>query len=227
MPIIMSSALSAISPSAVALALPVLLVNPSPSDNANTATLVSGSFAVNTGDFLAVATLSRDGNASTHDTLAATGFTCTFTNRKTAVSAGTNVMRVTFWTGIVSAGGTGTLTLTASAAQFQQAMMPLRIPGATAFDTAGGNANETGNTLVVTPDATPDSGALSMVAYAQDAAGGTGFTLADHADITPAASVTSGDLVCVFAAKLGTPPATWSMSGLISGEKAAVGMTVL
>lgn len=211
------------------LALPVLLGGAA-EQGSNVATLASGNFDVTPGDFLVVGCFSRDGDASTHDSLVASNFTCTFTQLDTDAQAdATNTMRLTVYTGTVSAGtdgaGDGFVTLTASAAQFQQAMLPLRIPGGSAVDQFGKNKG-TATTLAVTPGGTPDAAALGLVFVAHNSESAVP-ALSGYSD-TISGSGYTGSLRRSFFAKLGSPGASWSITGLQDTRATvAIGVTVL
>lgn len=159
-------------------------------DASNDAAIETAAFTPSVGDRIVVIAMARDGGAGTFGTPAVTGFTLStaFTSRASDDETATQYYRVEAWDGVVGTSAEGTVSVTASQAQFQQILMVLRVPGATAFQAAGAASNATGTTLNIPFTGGPTlTDSCGIVAFLQQSTGGatktvTGYTELDAGD---------------------------------------------
>ena len=214
-------------PQSVPLALPSLAVGVA-SENTNDNSITSGSFTPAVGDYHVIIVVSRDGSSTAHGTPTPSGFTYEATPEQqiTAEQPSGNHIRVTIWTARVATSAAGTVTATAAGALFQQALIVLVIPGATAFDTYASGIGA-GTTLSATWNATPNAAALGIVAIGQDSATGT-WTCSTGVDLVASASGTVGSLRWEVRAKLLSLPSPVAFAGMANDfNKAAAGVSIV
>lgn len=176
-------------------------------DASDDATIETAAFTPAAGDRIVVIAMARDGSSGTFGTPAVTGFTLStaFASRASDDETNTQYYRVEAWDGVVGTGAEGTVSITASQAQFQQVLMVLRVPGATAFQKAGANSNATGTTLSIDYADDPDlSASCGLVAFLQQSTGGTTKTVTGYTELD--AGDQSTNLSWYVGTDLNSPP---------------------
>lgn len=196
-------------PAAVALA-DWALVGAMVSDSDNDADLTTGTLTVAAGMKLAGITVSRDGDSTGHGTLTASGFTLSpgFTIAETFEGQSGDPLRyvrASLWTATVASGTSGTVEWLPSGALFQKAAMIFAAPGLTAIDQTGGAAANSGASINLPHDATPDAGAASLACLCSLTAATSWTCSSGYSQYADASGSAGGALQWQTFRKLGSP----------------------
>lgn len=184
----------------------------------NNDTITTASFTPAVGDRIVVIAMARDDSAGTFSTPVVSGFTLStaFTQRASDNETTAVYFDVTGWDGVVGTSAPGTVSVQASQSQTQQILFVLRVPGATAFQSAGAASNAVGTTLNVPFTGSPDLSASSaIVAVLQQSTGGTP-TATGYTELS--AGSQSTNLKWWLGVDLNSPPDPAAASGLASNQ---------
>jgi hypothetical protein len=188
-------------------------------DAGNDATIETAPFTPDAGDRIVVIAMARDGSAGTFGTPVAAGFSLStaFTSRASDDETTAQYYAVQAWDGVVGTGVEGTVSVTASQAQFQQVLLALKVPGAAAFQAKGQASNATGTGLDIDYDGDPDlSASCGIVAVLQQSAGGTTRSVTGYAELD--AGTQGSNLAWFLGTDLNSPPDPAAASGWASNQ---------